>query len=76
MFFSVMTKNLNWETKNLVSRAWITCRFNRGLGKSRGYVFEVGAGRGLRPQCTLWVQGVFLFTQISTAISIVRQYYY
>ena len=53
MFFSVMTKNLNWETKNLVSGAWITCRFNRGLGKSRGYVFEVGAGRGLRPQCTL-----------------------
>ena len=24
--------------------AWIVCRFNRGLGKRRGYEFEVGEG--------------------------------
>ena len=31
---------------------WIVCRFKRGLGKRKGYVFEVEGG-GLRPQCTL-----------------------
>ena len=31
--------------------AWIVCRFQRGFGKRRGYVFEVEGG--LRRQCTL-----------------------
>ena len=44
--------------------AWIVCRFNRGLGKRRGYEFEV------RPQCTLWVGEAFLLTQISKANNI------
>ena len=41
--------------------AWIVCRFKKGLGKNKeADVFEVG----LRRQCTLWVGGAFLLTQI------------
>ena len=41
--------------------AWIVFRFKRWLLKKEGVdVFEVE----LRPQCTLWVGGAFLLTQI------------
>ena len=41
--------------------AGIVCRFKRWLLKKEGVdVFEVE----LRPQCTLWVEGAFLLTQI------------
>ena len=65
MFFSVLTKNLNWEmlTKNLVTfkrwvggiaekgSFWTVCRFKGkgGLGKEEGVFLR----EGLIPQCTL-----------------------
>ena len=54
----------------LKKSAWIVCRFRKGLGKKEvGDVFEVG----LRPQCTLWVEGAFLLTQIFKENNIVTQ---
>ena len=54
--------------------AWIVCRFKKGLGKKEGVMFW--GGEGLRPQCTLWVGGAFLLTQVPGANNIVTQYYY
>ena len=33
-------------------------------------------GEGLRPQCTLWVGGAFLLTQITKVNNTITQYYY
>ena len=52
--FDLVNKKVIGEggVNRLKRGVWIVCRFKRGLGKRRGYVFEVEGG-GLRPQCTL-----------------------
>ena len=62
-----------WGVNRLKRGACIVCRFKRRLGKkekTNGWCFW---GRGLRPQCTLWVGGAFSLTQISKANNIVTQ---
>ena len=42
-----MKKNFFLRGVNRLKRGlWIVCRFKRGLGNRRGYVFEVGGGGG------------------------------
>ena len=47
--------------------AWIVWRFKRGLGKKRGYVFEVGEGAGVEtPMHTMRWRKLLIDTNIQT----------
>ena len=68
--FSEIKSTVYGSVACLKKGAWIACKFKKGLGKKEGAdVFEMG----FTPQCTLWVGGAILLTQIFKAHNILTQ---